>query len=564
MRSTTPTSRRAAATALDATVERLARRKDAWVRVGPADRVAYLTRCLQRLVEIAPSWVREACLRRGIDPGSALSGEEWLSGPMVTAQAIRQFNHSLGRDGRPRACGIRVTDAGQTVVRVFPDNLTERLLYYNMSAEIWIQPGREASQGRIYREKSAGRYPPGKVALVLGAGNISSIGPLDALHKLLVEDEVVVLKTNPVNAYLAPYLEYAFEPVMRDGFLGICGGGPEIGDYLCRHPLVDSIHLTGSARTYDAIVWGSDRNAHPARKAEGRRALSKPVTAELGCVTPVLVVPGRWSSADLEFQARHVAAMVTHNAGFNCNAAQVVVLARGWAQREEFVDRLKAALARIPPRRAYYPGAQERHRGFEAHYPAAMPVGERNEGSVPWTFIPDVPPKGDEYALSQEAFCGLLSEVSIDASSAVDFLLRAVDFVNGAVWGSLSCALIVDSATAREHAAAVDGAIERLEYGGVGLNVWPGIVYGLGVTSWGAFPGHTAERIGSGQGAVHNTLLFDHPQKSVVRAPFRIRPKPIWFPDHRTLDRLGRRLLHFQLGRSPAQLAALAWTGLRG
>ena len=145
---------------------------------------------------------------------------------------------------------------------------------------------------------------------------------------------------------------------------------------------MDSIHLTGSARTYDAIVWGSDRNAHPARKAEGRRALSKPVTAELGCVTPVLVVPGRWSSADLEFQARHVAAMVTQNAGFNCNAAQVVVLARGWAQREEFVDRLKAALARIPPRRAYYPGAQERHRGFEA---GRTSTAQRPPGQPRWT-----------------------------------------------------------------------------------------------------------------------------------------------------------------------------------
>ena len=37
----------------------------------------------------------------------------------------------------------------------------------------------------------------------------------------IVEDQVVVLKMNPVNDYLGPLLERAFEPLIRDGFLGI-------------------------------------------------------------------------------------------------------------------------------------------------------------------------------------------------------------------------------------------------------------------------------------------------------------------------------------------------------
>jgi hypothetical protein len=191
---------------LDAALERLAGRKDAWVRVEIAERVRYLMDCLECLGEVAPKWVREACLHRGIDPDSTLAGEEWLSGPMVTAQALRLFASSLEQNGRPRPRRVRVTDDGQTVVTVFPGSLLDRFLYYNMSAEIWIEPGKEASQGRIYRQKEAGRFPPGKVGLVLGAGNISSIPPLDVLHKLLVDDEVVMLKTNPVNAYLGPFL----------------------------------------------------------------------------------------------------------------------------------------------------------------------------------------------------------------------------------------------------------------------------------------------------------------------------------------------------------------------
>lgn len=39
--------------------------------------------------------------------------------------------------------------------------------------------------------------------------------------------------------------------------------------------------------------------------------------------------------------------------------------------------------------------------------------------------------------------------------------------------------------------------------------------------SWGAFAGdQTLADVGSGLGHVHNTYLYDHPQKTVVRTPF--------------------------------------------
>ena len=39
----------------------------------------------------------------------------------------------------------------------------------------------------------------GKVALILGAGNVSSIPPMDALYKSFAEGFVNVVKMNPVN-----------------------------------------------------------------------------------------------------------------------------------------------------------------------------------------------------------------------------------------------------------------------------------------------------------------------------------------------------------------------------
>src|SRR5262249_59929201 len=101
----------------------------------------------------------------------------------------------------------------------------------------------------------------------------------------------------------------------------------------------------------------------------------RPFTAELGCVTPMIIVPGPWSASDMDFQARQVASMVAQNASFNCNAAKVLVTARGWLQRKTFLEKVERALALARPRSAYYPGAHDRYRAFLEHYPEARVVG---------------------------------------------------------------------------------------------------------------------------------------------------------------------------------------------
>jgi hypothetical protein len=549
---------------IDRVVERLAGHKDAWVRVAIADRIGYLEECMDGMLRVAESWVRESCTHQGIDPGSPLAGEVWLSGPMVTIEAFRQYARALRNGGQPRPLRLRQVANGQTVADVFPRSLSERFLYHNMTAEVWIEPGKAPSQGRIYREKAAGNFPPGKLALVLGGGNVSSIAPLDLLHKLFVEDQVVVLKMHPVNAYLGPLFERAFESLIDDGYLAVVYGGSEAGARLCSHPRVDAIHLTGSDRTHDRIVWGEDPGEQATRKAAGSPVNVKQFTSELGCVSPILVVPGNWSDSDLDFQARQVAGAVAHNASFNCNAGKVLVLARDWPARESFLARVREALAGTAPRTAYYPGARERYEAFREHYPRAVALGPGAGNALPWTLIPDVPGVPGEYALTNEAFCGVLAEVTLDAGTAPRFLERAVTLCNDAIWGTLSCAVLVDSRTRRLHAQEFERAIADLRYGSIGVNVWPGVNYALSCVNWGAFPGHTPERIVSGSGFVHNSLMFDHPQKSVVRAPFRIRPKPIWFADHRKLDVLGRELTTFAARRSPWALLRVAVSGLLG
>lgn len=536
-----PTSTSEAAAA----IAQLTAHKVAWTQVSTGDRITYLNRCIANVMAIAESWAMAACCAKGIDPTASLAGEEWLLGPVPVLMNLRLLMNALAANGQPKPVSISTRADGQQVVRVFPAGVMERLLWLGFRGDLWLKPGQPASQGKIYRELGGA----GGLALVLGAGNVSAIAPMDVLQKLFAENQVVLLKMNPVNEYMGHFLEQALQPLIADGFLAIAYGGSDLGSYLCQHSAIDSVHITGSHHTHDTIVWGNTADECAQRRAARDPLLKKPITSELGCVTPILVVPGRWSNSDIQFQARQVASMVAHNASFNCAAGKVLVVASGWAQRQEFLDAVHAELAKIPARRAYYPGAQQRYQAFLQHYPQAVALTPRTSSAddiVPWTVIPNVSAGANEYALTTEAFCGVLAEVTLDASDAAAFLETAVEFANETLWGNLSCTVLVHPATQRQYASDFEQAIARLRYGSIGVNLWAGVNFSLSSLSWGAFPGNSLEDIGSGCGSVHNAYLFDHPQKSVVYAPFRIFPTPAWFANHKNLLNLARSLTQLQ------------------
>ena len=548
----------------DSHVATLNANKDAWTKVSINERIQLLEECIENTLAVGHEWVEAGCRAKGIEQGSKLAGEVWFAGPTTTIRNMRLLVETLKAGGQPKPPQQWTRSNGQTVARVFPADLYDRILFTGFTADVWIEPGKPATQGNIYRQKSYGKETEGKVSLVLGAGNISSIGPMDMLYKLFVEDEVVILKTNPVNAYTGPMVERAFAPLINRGFFAVVHGGAEVGKHLCDHDGIHTIHITGSDQTHDAIVWGGNKKQIKERKKTGTPTNERPVTSELGCVTPVFVVPGAWSDAELDYQARQVAAMVSHNGSFNCNAAKVLVTAKNWPLRDEFIHRVKQTLACTPPRKAYYPGAESRYEAFMKKYPESLKLGEDGAEIVPWTLIPDVACKKGEYALTNEAFCGVIADLAIDATEADEFLDKAVAFANANIWGTLSCCMLIHPNTEKQYGAAFERAISDLQYGGIGINCWPGLIYGLCVTTWGAYPGHPLEDIESGRGVVHNTYLFDHPQKSVVKAPFRIRPTPVWFADHRTLSDVGRAMANFEASPSLLRLPGVVAPALRG
>jgi acyl-CoA reductase-like NAD-dependent aldehyde dehydrogenase len=544
---------------IDRAIVSLADHRVDWQQTSISQRLDYLQSCLDLTLTVAEAWTLAACTAKGIDPRSSLAGEEWIAGPISIVRNIRLLMTTLAAGGQLPPPKIWQREDGQFVAEVLPANPIERLLYLGYRGEVWIEPGATPTQGQIYRTPTAS-----KVALILGAGNVTAIVAMDILSKLFSENQVVIAKLNPVNAYVGKYLAQAFAPLIQAGLLEIVYGDAEIGEYLCQHPQIETIHITGSERSHEEIVWGRTAMEQQECKAANYPRITKPITSELGCVTPIVVVPGKWSVADLTFQARQVASTIAHNASFNCASGQLLVTASSWAQRDQFLAAVRRELAATPPRQAYYPGAQDRYQAFLDRYPQSEPLGTRTPEIVPWTLIPDVPPVAGEYALIEEAFCGILAQVSIESQSVPDFLTQAVEFVNDRVWGTLSCTVLIDPQTQKKYPQELDTAIAKLQYGAIGVNIWSAMLFYFGSTTWGAYPGNSIAAVGSGIGCVHNSYLFDRPQKSIVYAPFRIFPTPAWFATHKNLLGLARPLLKFEAYPTWQHLPAVMMAALRG
>ncbi len=555
---------------LEAALVTLAAKSDAWVALDLDARITLLECLITSVHAVSDAWVADALKAKSITPGTPTEGEEWLGGPFATIRNLRLLARSLRslRDTGTIALPspAHTLASGQVAAPVFPTDLYDKLTSGGFSAEIWMEPGvtlqnLAETQGVAYRHKQKG-----KVALVLGAGNVSSIGPMDVLYKLFVEDQVCVLKMNPVNEYVGPHIEKGFAALIDAGFLRVVYGGAAEGELLCRHALVDEIHTTGSDKTHDAIVYGTGEEG--TRNKSARRPLNtKRVTSELGNVSPVIVVPGPWSDADLTFQAENLASMLTNNAGFNCNATRVIITHEAWPQREALFEQIGKVFAQVPPRAPYYPGARARYDAFVAAHPDARRFGDDTAGSVPWTLVSKVAPENaSDICFTTEAFCALTSETALPAASVVEYIERAVKLCNETVWGTLNASIIVHPKSLRDPAVAqaVERAIEQLRYGTIVINHWAGLGYGFVSTGWGAYPGHVDHDIRSGRGVVHNTYMFDRVQKTVIRGPFRISPKPPWFVTNKNTHKLGPRLVALEAKPSFGRLVRLVLQAVRG
>jgi acyl-CoA reductase-like NAD-dependent aldehyde dehydrogenase len=293
--------------------------------------------------------------------------------------------------------------------------------------------------------------------------------------------------------------------------------------------------------------------------------LTKRFTAELGNVGPVIIVPGPWDEDDIQEQVEHLATWLTANAGFGCLTPRVIVQHSDWAQRDALVKALGRILERVETRQAFYPGARKRHAAFVHAHPEAYQFGDPDGDHLPWTLISGIDAEeADDICFTRECFCSVVAETALEAPSVPGYIERAVDFANETLWGTLNATLLVhpESLADPAVAAAVERAVADLRYGTVTVNVFAYYAYYFMVLPWGAFPGHSIDDIQSGAGKTANALMFESPEKSVVRGPFHKPIDPLKVTSKRAHE-FARKLARFEEAPSWVRFSALLWSALR-
>ncbi len=530
---------------LDAAIEDLQQGTRTWSALTLAQRTTLLRAVRTSVAAAAEDWAVTAAASKGLDARHPLRGEEWLSGPYSVLGALDASIATLARlaQGVNPLDGVRITRApgGRSRVHAFPLTGIDRVLLSGYTGEVWLEPGVTPNRARA-GAGLAQRTPAesGGVGLVLGAGNVTSIPVLDVLYELLAHNRTALLKVNPTQDALVPVFLRALSPLIAPGLLRIVRGGPSTGAYLTAHPGFSHVHITGSAATFDAIVWGTGDEA-ARRRADDDPKLDKPITAELGGVSPIIVVPGDWTAADLTYQAEHIATMRLQNSGHNCIAGQVVIMSADWSQAEDFRAALRRAYANAPERPTWYPGAASRLDAANDAYPDALVLGDR--------LLVEVDDASTSAVQTTEYFAPVLGVVSLPGDGQ-DFLDAAVAYANDRLQGTLGANLLIDPQTERALGPGFERAITALRYGSIAINGWTAFGFITPTLTWGAFPGGTIADVGSGIGVVHNALLLDQVERSVIRGPFRpfprslpilngggrlsILPKPPWFVSART------------------------------
>ena len=563
---------------LDKAINILNTNKDNWVNLPISEKIPLFKSLSSKTSSVAKDWVDAAVKAKSINVNSPLSGEEWTSGPWALiygAESMVGTLKALDNGKNPPIGKIRSRPDGQLVANIFPYNIYHHLLLSGIRAEVWMQKNVNKDNfddhiAQVYKSNSQN----GSVSLVLGAGNVSSIPPLDVLDRLFAHLSVSILKMHPVNDYLKDIFEKIFEDFISAGFVQIVSGGADVGKYLCNHEEIDHIHITGGAKTYNSIVFGSGEEGEK-RKNQGEIQINKTITAELGCVTPIIVVPGPWSKADIKYQAENIATQKLHNASFNCIAGQVLVLPQSWNLSNDLLEEVKSTISSTKLREPYYPGANDRHDAVKQTYGNCEQIDKN--GSFSRLLVTDLDYKSsNEYLFNNEVFVGALAQTFLPGESPKDYLLNTIKFCNEKLWGTLGANIIIHPKTIKELGPDLENIISELKYGSIGINTWCAMAFLTAECTWGAFPGHTANDIQSGNGVVHNTRLFDKPEKTVVYAPFspfprnllkgemHMFPKPPWFITNKQAHNVSRRFTYFQAKPGPFHLPGLFFDALRG
>jgi len=504
----------------------------------------------ERVADMADKWAHTAvAVKQG---GPAALAEEIATGPLATLRLLlltARAQAEIAKGGLPNPSRPprlshgapggqpRVNDPASMVeVDVMPVGaLFDGMIFRGHRATVrCVNPGGLDAFDRSWRREAEERPRAGGVAVVLGAGNVTGLAAADVICQIFEHGRAVLLKLHSLHAPLEPVLAAALHPLIEAGLLRIVTGGAEVAQAAIASPLVTHVHLTGGQGAFDAIVWGG-RDPHVAGVEP---VLTKPISCELGNVTPWIIVPGNYTLAQLACQADMVAASIANNTSFNCIATKLVVTCRAWPQRNEFLALIGRRLVSLPARPAWYPGASTAWETI-----AGRPVPA--DGTLPWVFRTGIDIERDRAWVAREWFVPVAAETAIEADDIEAFCTQAGGLVHG-LPGTLAASVTIPKTLTTRDRQRAELLVEHLEYGVVAVNGWSALAYALGNAPWGGFPGGTLASPASGIGRVHDPLLLPLVHNTILRTPLVVWPTAPWFPWHAGGASLARGLVSMQ------------------
>ena len=514
-----------------------------------------LDETISNIKEVSYFWATICSDNKGTTKTPA-EGEEWLGGPFASVLATQYYIKSLTNDADLDEGNF---NNSENSYKVFPNNFIERITFPFINAKVYFNKSMSFEDINKFRGFSKRYDIEPSITLVLGAGNFSSIPYLDVLYHLITRRSVILLKLNPVNDYLKPVFEKVFKNFIERGYIIVTNGNINESKYMATHPGINHIHLTGSDKTYEDIVYGRELTGNERSIKTVPKVNSKPITSELGNVTPIIIHPGKWSTSDIKYQARKIVTGKLNNNGFNCIAAQVVVLPDGWGHTETLIKYVKYYMNKAKDRKAYYPDSIERLTKLEKD----KSYERVNSLSCTTPHLTREIKAYNKYELD-EVWSSTIYFRKIAYSNAEDYVKKSIDYCNNELWGNLGVSVIIKNHNNKFNKHITNSYIENLKYGTIAINEWAAIGYIIPQLPWGGFPGNKDNDIQSGQSVVHNSMLFESPLKGIVETKFRISRliDPPWFITNRKSRRLFMNLTYFQINNTKINLIKLIFSAL--
>ncbi|EPA0985919.1 aldehyde dehydrogenase family protein [Vibrio parahaemolyticus] len=408
----------------------------------------------------------------------------------MTLLGIRRLYESLVHGELPKP--VNVTPLGDDTfeVEVYPVHKKDKLMAAKMKGYLHIKGTPEQVHPL---DKPAG------IIAVSGAGNYSS--SIEMVMALFLENKAVIHKPHQLNEATDKVWEKVFAPLIKRKALVFIDA--DQGHEMAALNGLHSIYFTGSTGVAHAI----------------QDAASAPLVSECGGNNPCLIVPGikPWTEKEIDRWAMQIVSAGKLNGGAVCGRPQTIITSKSWPQREQFIAALRNAMTKVTfAVTTYYPSIDKTKAAFIENQPTAE-ILKPEDGKNPYgdvIFIPGI--SKDDFAIKNEAFCQLFSELPLETENdADDFLTKATEFCNTKLLGSLGCMVLVDNDTLKQKKERVHQAVQELNYGGIAVNNIPPNIWLNPYLTWGGC-GETTENFVSGVGNFGNGLNFNNIIKSVI------------------------------------------------